>query len=257
MSLVRVVAQSGLSSRVCKIMARCLGVKNKEPKHVPRRLRTRTIRVETSGSGSFIMSVHAKNDMTVANLRQIVADFKNMHITMIGFTDGHGGSIIYDDSRQLRLFPKNMIFVSYVKSAKCMLTSADTCTGNCDLYIGYGIPVCMNCCDYSLQRASYMRYTPDEAIHSQFWTDRCKNLRNLYRAADVYKHECLLYFGSYLNDKCNSEDVHQNIEQLLFGTSYTSSRRCKTSKSQQTTWYNNNKHVNNVRVQKRTKKSHR
>ena len=117
MSLARVVAKSGLSRQVCKLMARCLGIKNKEPKHVPRRLRTRTIRVETSGSGSFIMSVHAKNDMTVADLRQIVADFKSMHITMIGFTEGHGGSIIYDDSRQLRLFPKNMIFVSYVKSA--------------------------------------------------------------------------------------------------------------------------------------------
>lgn len=251
MSLTCIAAQSDLSGRACKLMARCLNIKNKEPKHVPRRLRTRTIRVETSGSGSFIMSVHAKNDMTVADLLKIVADFKSMHITMMGFTEGHGGPIIYDDSRQLRLFPKNMIFVSYVKSAKCMLTSADTCTGNCDLYMGYGIPVCMNCCDYSLQRASYMRYTPDEAKHSQFWTS----------ASDYFKKSCLSSFGSYLNfsptDAWNSEDVHQNIEQLLFGTSYTSSRRCKTSKSQQTPWYNNNKHVNDSRVQKRTKKSHR
>ena len=254
MSLARVAVHSDLSGKVYKLMARCLGIKNKEPKHVPRRLRTRTIRVETSGSGSFIMSVHAKNDMTVTDLRQIVADFKNMHITMIGFTEGHGGSIIYDDSRQLRLFPKNMIFVSYVKSAKCVLASTDTCTGKCDLYTGYGIPVCMNCYTHRLPRASYMRYTSDEAIHSQFWTDRYKHLRNQYRAADIYKHECLLYFGSYLNDKCNSEDVHQNIEQLLFGTSYTSSR-LKTSKSQQTAWYNDNKSVNDVRVQKRTKKS--
>ena len=45
------------------------------------------------------------------------------------------------------------------------------------------------------------------------------------------------------------------IEQLLFGTSYTSSRCRKTSKSQQTIWYNNHKSVNDVRVQKRTKKS--
>ena len=211
MSLARVVAQSGLSSRVCKLMAICLGIKNKEPKHVPRRLRTRTIRVETSGSGSFIMSVHAKNDMTVTDLRQIVADFKNMHITMIGFTEGHGGSIIYDDSRQLRLFPKNMIFVSYVKSA----------------------------------------------IYSPFWT-----------SAFVYSTKtCLSSMGitssdfsptdACKSDTCNSEDVHQKIEQLLFGASYTSSRRRKTSKSQQTAWYNNHKSVKDVRVQKRTKKSHR
>ena len=203
MSLTHVVAHSGLSRQVCKLMARCLGIKNKEPKHVPRRLRTRTIRVEASGSGSFIMSVHAKNDMTVADLRQIVADFKSMHITMIGFTEGHGGSIIYDDSRQLRLFPKNMIFVSYVKSA----------------------------------------------IYSPFWT-----------CAFVYsKNSCLSSMGSSLDfsptDACKSEDVHQNIEQLLFGTSYTSSRCRKTSKSQQTIWYNNHKSVNDVRVQKRTKKS--
>lgn len=227
MSHTRGAVQSDLFDEIVELMARCLGIIDEEPKHMP------GIRVKAMGSGVIITSISPDENATILDLQLIVADRKNVHNTMIGFTEGHGGPIIDDNSRYLSSFPKNTIFVSYVKNAKCR-RRAIGCTDECEIYNEYDIPMCLRCyqaCNRDLYRHVYMKQ----------------------REPVLLEHPVPI---EYLYVPLKRPSVP--IEQLLFGALYTSShRRSKTSKSQQTAWYNNNKPVNDVRVQKRTKKAHR
>jgi len=141
MSLARVVAQSGLSGEVLNLMARCLGINVEEPKHMP------MIRVEAMGSGAIITSINPDEHTTILDLRQCVADRENVHNTMIGFMEGHGGPIIDDYTLRLSSFPKNTVFVSYVKNAKCRFRNKLVCTGECQIYNEYGVPMRLRCYD--------------------------------------------------------------------------------------------------------------
>ena len=228
MSLTRVVAQFDLSSQVCKLMARCLGISVKEPKHIP------MIRVEAMGSGAIITSISLDENeyATILYLQHIVANLIKVHNTMIGFTDGHGGPIIDDVTCYLSSFPENTVFVSYVKNAKCRFRNRMICTDECQIYNKYGVPLYLCCYD--------------------------EDNHNKYPSVLLERPSVLLERLvpiEYLSVPLERQSVP--IEQLLFGASYTSSRSRKNSKSQQTAWYNNNKHVNDVHAQKRTKKSHR
>ena len=244
MSLAHVVAQSGLSSRVCKLMAGYLGISVEEPKHMP------MIRVESVGSGILITSISLDENekTTFRDLQLIVANLKKVHNTMIGFTDGHGGPIIRSNSWYLSAFPENTVFVSYVKNAKCRCRAIG-CTDECQMYTEYGVPMCLNCyqvvCNRDLYRHVYMKQ------HKPVLLERHVYMKQRKPVLPERPPIQIEYFDVQL------ERPSVPIEQLLFGASYTSSRCRKTSKSQQTIWYNNNKPVNDVRVQKRTKKSHR
>ena len=246
MSLTRVVAQSSLSSRVCKLMAEYLGISVEEPKHMP------MIRVEAIGSGILITSIILdENENTkISDLQRIVANLKKVHNTMIGFTDGHGGPIIRSNSWHLSAFPENTVFVSYVKNAKCRCRAIG-CTDECEIYTEYGVPMCLNCyqvvCNRDLYRHVYMKQRKLVRLERPIPIEYMKQ-----RKLVLLERPILI---EYLDVQLERPSVP--IEQLLFGASYTSSRCRKTSKSQQTIWYNNNKPVNDVRVQKRTKKSHR
>lgn len=221
-------------------MARCLGISVEEPKHMP------MIRVESVGSGIRITSIMDENKKTkISDLQRIVANLKKVHNTMIGFTEGHGGPIIRSNSWHLSAFPENTVFVSYVKSAKCRCRAIG-CSDECEIYNKYDIPMCLNCyqvvCNRDLYRHVYMKQRKLVLLERHVYMKQRKLV--------LLERPILI---EYLDVQLERPSVP--IEQLLFGTSYTSSRCRKTSKSQQTIWYNNNKPVNDVRVQKRTKKS--
>jgi len=154
MSLTRVAVHSDLSGEVLNLVARCLGISVEEPKHMP------MIRVEAMGSGAIITSIKPNENTTILGLQHIVADFKNVHDTMIGFTDGHGGPIIDDYTLHLSSFPENTVFVSYVKSAKCRCIDEMICTGECQIYNEYGVPLCLRCYDID-DHIKFARYARD------------------------------------------------------------------------------------------------
>lgn len=244
MSLTRGAVQSDLSGEVLKLIAGCLGISVEEPKHTP------MIRVEAMGSGAIITSINLDENeyATIGYLQHIVANLKKVHNTMIGFTDGHGGPIIDEAARYLSSFPKNTVFVSYVKNAKCRFRNRMVYTNECQIYNKYGVPLCL-CCYDEYNHNKFARYARDNGGP---WEDYVH-----YTISNMARNE---YPEDYVHLKHLSVQLERPsvpIEQLLFGASYTSSPRRKTSKSQPIVWYNKNKPVNDSRVQKRTKKSHR
>jgi hypothetical protein len=243
MSHTRDTTQSDLFDEIVELMARCLGIIDEEPKHMP------GIRVKAMGSGVIITLISPDENATILDLQLIVADRKNVHNTMIGFTEGHGGPIIDDNSRYLSSFPENTVFVSYVKNAKCRFRNRLVCTGECQIYNEYGVPLCLCCYNVRGNHIKFARLAHDNRCPWEDYT--------YHTVSNIACNEHIEY-PSVPRERQSVplERPSVPIEQL-FGASYTSSRSRKTSKSQQTTWYNNNKPVNDVRIQKRTKKSHR